>query len=367
MKTAPFSGIIVDESQNMKNPNAQQTQAIYQLQSQYRICLSGTPIENRLLELWSLFKFLNPGLLGTQKEFRENFVIPIERFHDQDATERLKRIISPFILRRVKTDKSIIQDLPKKREMKIYIDLSDQQKNLYKKVVANALNEIESSSSQKSIIILSLLTKLKQICNHPYQYQHESVSKKELRENFKKFISMAPKLERLIDMLDEVISKNEKAIIFTQFTQMGDILRDVLKYRYDFPILYFHGSIPAEKRKDIINQFQDTKPNSPPILILSLKAGGTGINLTEATTVFHYDSPWNPATQDQATDRAYRIGQTEQVNVYIFITVGTIEEKIEALLEEKRELAEKIIESQNESFILEFDEEKLINLLTPNF
>ena len=367
MKTAPFGGVIVDESQNMKNPDAQQTQAIYQLQSQYRVCLSGTPIENRLMELWSLFKFLNPGLLGNQKEFRENFVIPIERFHDQDATERLKKIIAPFILRRVKTDKSIIKDLPKKREMKVYIDLSEKQKALYKHVVTKTLDEMESSSSQKSVIVLSLLTKLKQICNHPYQYLHKSISKQKLEQNFKDIISMSPKLERLIDMLDELLEKNEKAIIFTQFTQMGDILKEVLEYRYDFPILYFHGGVPADKRDDIIDKFQDSSADSPPLLILSLKAGGTGINLTEATTVFHYDSPWNPATQDQATDRAYRIGQTESVNVYIFITVGTIEEKIEALLEEKRELAEKIIESQNESFILEFDEEKLINLLTPNF
>ncbi|TFF99837.1 MAG: DEAD/DEAH box helicase [Promethearchaeota archaeon] len=365
LKTAPFSGVIVDESQNMKNPKAQQTQAIYQLQSQYRICLSGTPIENRLMELWSLFKFLNPGLLGNQKEFRDNFVIPIERFHDKEAADRLKRIIAPFILRRVKTDKSIIKDLPSKREMKIYIDLSDDQKALYKNVVSDTLQEMERSKSQKSMIILGLLTKLKQICNHPYQYQHKSVSERILDDKFKEFVSMSPKLERLIDMLDEVLVKNEKAIIFTQFTQMGDILRDVLEYRYDFPILYFHGGIRAEKRRDIISEFQDTKVNSPPILILSLKAGGTGINLTEATTVFHFDRWWNPAVEKQATDRAYRIGQTENVNVYKFITLNTIEEKIDKLIEEKKELADMIITS-GESWISELSEDKLKELISMN-
>ncbi len=363
MKTAPFSGVIVDESQNMKNPKAQQTQAIYQLQSQYRVCLSGTPIENRLMELWSLFKFLNPGLLGTQKEFRENFVIPIERFHDQDTAERLKKIIAPFILRRVKTDKTIIKDLPSKREMKIYIDLSETQKELYEKLVSKTLEEIESSSSQKSMIILALLTKLKQICNHPYQFQHKSVSREELLDSLKQFISMSPKLDRLIDMLDEVIVKNEKAIIFTQFTQMGDILRDVLEFKYDFPILYFHGGIPADKRKDIINRFQDSNANTPPILILSLKAGGTGINLTEATTVFHFDRWWNPAVEKQATDRAYRIGQTENVNVYKFITINTIEEKIDNLIEEKKELADMVITS-GESWISELSDDKLKELIS---
>lgn len=370
LKTLPFSGVIVDESQNMKNFEAQQTQAIYQLQSNYRICLSGTPIENRLMELWTLFEFLNPGLLGSMKEFQEDFVIPIERFHNKEAIEELKSIITPFILRRVKTDKSVIQDLPEKNEMKIYVELSETQIKLYKELVNDTLKQFENEEPKqqgKSILVLSLLTKLKQICNHPFQYLHKSLTFEILENNYDNFVSQSPKLKRLLEMLEEVIEKNEKAIVFTQFTQMGDILEKVLTYKYNFPILYFHGSVPADKRRTIVERFQSNDINSPPILILSLKAGGTGLNLTGANTVFHYDSPWNPATQDQATDRAYRIGQTESVNVYIFITIGTVEEKIEALLEEKRDLAEKIIESQSESFILEFDKEKLINLLTPDF
>jgi len=370
LKTLPFSGVIVDESQNMKNFEAQQTQAIYQLKCKYRICLSGTPIENRLMELWTLFEFLNPGLLGSMKEFQEEFVVPIERFHNKEAIEKLKRIISPFILRRVKTDKSVIQDLPEKNEMKIYLELSETQIKLYRELVNETLKQFENEEPKtqgKSILVLSLLTKLKQICNHPFQYLHKSLTNEILENKYEKFVSQSPKLKRLLEMIDEVIQKNEKAIVFTQFTQMGDILEKVLSFKYDFPILYFHGSVPADKRKTIVERFQSNDINSPPILILSLKAGGTGLNLTGANTVFHYDSPWNPATQDQATDRAYRIGQTESVNVYIFITIGTVEEKIEALLEEKRDLAEKIIESQSESFILEFDKEKLINLLTPDF
>jgi SNF2 family DNA or RNA helicase len=213
------------------------------------------------------------------------------------------------------------------------------------------------------MIVLSLLTKLKQICNHPYQYQHKSISEQELRQNFKDIVSMSPKLERLIDMLDEVLAKNEKAIIFTQFTQMGDIIKEVLEYRYSFPILYFHGGVPADKRDDIIDRFQDPAADSPPLLILSLKAGGTGINLTEATTVFHYDRWWNPAVEKQATDRAYRIGQEENVNVYKFITISTIEEKIDNLIEEKKELADMVI-SSGESWISELSDDKLKQLIS---
>ena len=366
LKTIQFTGIIVDESQNMKNYEAQQTQAIYQLQSNYRICLSGTPIENRLMELWSLFEFLNPGLFREQKQFRDNFVIPIERFHDQEATDKLKKIIAPFILRREKSDKSIIKDLPEKNEMKIYIELSEMQYELYKKLVQETLKQFETTQADKknkSMYILTLLTKLKQICNHPYQFLHKSISIEELSENFKNFISMSPKLERLLEMIDEVISKGEKAIIFTQFTQMGNILKKVLSYKYNFPILYFHGSVTAAKRKEIVDTFQSEKPNAPPLLILSLRAGGIGLNLTAATTVFHYDRWWNPAVEKQATDRAYRIGQTESVNVYKFITADTIEEKIDKLIEEKKELADMVI-ATGESWISELNDKKIKELIS---
>jgi len=361
-----FSGIIVDESQNIKNYSSQQTKAINKLRGQFKICLSGTPIENRLLELWSLFNFLNPGLLGKRGEFQNKYVIPIERFQNQDIIEKLKLIIAPFILRRVKSDKAVIQDLPDKNEMKIIIDLTEAQVKLYKELVENTLkdiNDISSDKRKKRGLILGLLVKLKQICNHPSQYLKQDINLLELDNNLQEFISQSQKLERLIEMTDEVLSNGEKILIFTQFTQMGDILQKVLEQYYNFEILYFHGGVPESKRREIVDQFQSNNLESSPILILSLKAGGTGLNLTQGTTVIHVDRWWNPAVEDQATDRAYRIGQKSIVNVYKFITKGTIEEKIDDLLEEKRELAEKIVASTGESWISDLDDDKLRNLL----
>ncbi len=366
LETIQFSGIIIDESQNMKNYTSKQTQAIYKLQSQYRICLSGTPIENRLLELWSLFNFLNPGLLGSRGEFQEKYILPIERFQNQEVINNLKAIIAPFIMRRVKSDKSIIEDLPEKNEIKIMVQLNERQVKLYQELVEKTLNEIETVQSDKRKqrgLILGLLVKLKQICNHPYQYLKINLSTKIKTEEMKEIISQSQKLERLLDMTDEVISNGEKVLIFTQFTQMGDILQKILEWKYEFKILYFHGSIPERKRREIIDEFQSNDIDSSPILILSLKAGGTGLNLTKGTTVIHVDRWWNPAVEEQATDRAYRIGQKSIVNVYKFITVGTIEEKIDSLLEEKRNLADKIITSTGESWISDLDDEKLRELL----
>ena len=366
LEAIDFSGIIIDESQNMKNYSSKQTQAIIKLKSQYRICLSGTPIENRLVELWSLFNFLNPGLLGRRREFQEKFILPIERFQNQEVIDELKLIISPFIMRRIKSDKSIINDLPEKKEMKIYLELSEEQVKLYKEHVENTLNEIENLSTdkrRKTGIVLGLLVKLKQICNHPHQYLKISTESIENDNELKEIISTSRKLERLLEMTDEVISNGEKVLIFTQFTKMGDILQKILEYKYKFEILYFHGGVPEKNRRKIVDQFQSEDIESPPILILSLKAGGTGLNLTQGTTVIHFDRWWNPAVEDQATDRAYRIGQKSVVNVYKFITTGTIEEKIDSLLEEKRDLADKIVTSSGESWISDLTNEKLKELL----
>ena len=366
LESIDFSGIIIDESQNIKNYFSQQTKAINKLRGQFKICLSGTPIENRLLELWTLFNFLNPGLLGKRKEFQNNYVIPIERFQNQEIIEKLKLIIAPFILRRVKSDKSVIKDLPDKNEMKIIIDLTETQVKLYKDLVENTLKEIDDISSdnrKKKGLILGLLVKLKQICNHPSQYLKQDIDSLELENKLQEFISQSQKLERLIEMTDEVLLNGEKVLIFTQFTQMGDILQKVLEKYYNFEILYFHGGVQEKKRREIVDQFQSVELESSPILILSLKAGGTGLNLTQGTTVIHIDRWWNPAVEDQATDRAYRIGQKSMVNVYKFITKGTIEEKINEILEEKRKLAEKIVTSTGESWISDLDDDKLRNLL----
>ena len=365
-ETIEFSGIIIDESQNMKNYASKQTQAITKLKSQYRICLSGTPIENRLLELWSLFNFLNPGLLGTRPEFQEKFILPIERFQNQEAIDKLKLIISPFIIRRVKSDNSIINDLPEKNEMKIFLELSDEQVKLYKELVENTLKELGSLSTEKrkkTGLILGLLVKLKQICNHPHQYLKISIPSIDDDDKLMEIVSQSHKLERLLEMTDEVISNGEKVLIFTQFTKLGDILQKIFEYKYKFKILYFHGGVPEKNRREIVDQFQSEDMESPPILILSLKAGGTGLNLTQGNTVIHFDRWWNPAVEDQATDRAYRIGQKSVVNVYKFITNGTIEEKIDSLLEEKRDLADKIVSSSGESWISNLTDEKLKDLL----
>jgi len=365
LESIDFSGIIVDESQNIKNYASQQSKAINRLRGQFRICLSGTPIENRLIELWSLFNFLNIGLLGKRKEFQNKYVIPIERFQNKDVVEKLRLIIAPFILRRVKSDKTVINDLPDKNEMKVIVDLTETQIKLYKELVENTLKEIEdiSSDKKKKGTILALLVKLKQICNHPSQYLKLDMEELELDNNLQEFVSQSQKLERMIEMTDEVLSNGEKVLIFTQFTQMGDILKKVLEQKYNFEILYFHGGVQENKRREIVDRFQSSDIDSPPILILSLRAGGTGLNLTQGTTVIHIDRWWNPAVEDQATDRAYRIGQKSVVNVFKFITKGTIEDKIDKLLEEKRELAEMIVESTGESWISDLDDDKLRNLL----
>ncbi len=363
LQTIPFSGVIIDESQNIKNFSSKQTQAVIKLQSQFRICLSGTPIENHLIELWTLFEFLNPGLLETRAEFQKNYILPIERFQDQEAIDKLKLIISPFLMRRVKSDKSIISDLPDKNEMKIFIELSEVQKTLYKELVDKTLKDIETDSSDKRKargLILKLLMQLKQLCNHPNQL----LKIKDIGSDIKEFLSKSQKMERLLEMTDEVISAGGKILIFTQFRQMGDLIKKVLELTYPFEILYFHGGVPEKKRREIVDEFQSNDNESPPILILSLKAGGTGLNLTQGSTVIHFDRWWNPAVEDQATDRAYRIGQESQVNVYKFISIGTIEEKIDVLLEEKRDLADKIVASTGESWISNLSLEKLNELFS---
>ncbi|MHA1149329.1 MAG: DEAD/DEAH box helicase [Promethearchaeota archaeon] len=363
LESIHFEGVIVDESQNMKNYESQQTKAILKLKSGYRICLSGTPIENRLMELWTLFEFLNPGLLGKRSDFQRNYVMPIERFQDQDAADKLRRIIAPFIMRRVKSDKNIIDDLPDKNEMKIYLNLSKEQVKLYKTLVDRTLEEmsiISTDKRRKRGLVLGLLTKLKQVCNHPFQFNKQKIDD---TISTKEIISKSKKLERLLEMIEEVISNGEKVLIFTQFKQMGDLILKTLERIYDFSILFFHGSISATKRKEIVDEFQSENLDSSPVLIVSLKAGGTGLNLTKGTTVIHFDRWWNPAVEDQATDRAYRIGQTKEVNVYKFITLGTIEEKIDSLLVEKRDLADKIVVSTGESWISDLSEDKLRELL----
>ena len=347
-----WSFVVLDEAQNIKNPYAKQTLSILKIKADNKIALTGTPVENRLSELWSILNFLNPGFLGTWLEFRTNFAIPIEKYQDKDLSEKLKNLVRPFILRRLKTDKDIIKDLPEKQEIKVYCSLTKEQATLYQAVVNTAMSEIEDSEGiKRKGIILSTLTKLKQICNHPAHFLKDRSSISE----------RSGKLNRLTEMLDEVFQNNEKCLIFTQFKEMGDILKQYLQEYSNKEILFMHGSIDRKNRESIIKKFQEEQESKA--FILSLKAGGLGLNLTAANHVFHFDRWWNPAVENQATDRTFRIGQKKNVFVYKFICAGTVEEKIDAIIEKKKALAESVIVT-GERWLTELSTEELKDVFT---
>jgi SNF2 family DNA or RNA helicase len=346
LKAIKFNGIIIDESTNIKNSNSKRAKSIYQLDGAYRIALSGTPIENRLDELWSLFNFINPGLLGSLSEFRKAFVNPIENYQNDDKIKKLKKIIDPFILRRLKADKSVIKDLPEKNEIKIYINLSDTQAILYKEIVDDVVKTMRENYNNAKIrngLVLKLLTKLKQICNHPLHYLKVEPDKYDFNKNLKDFLAQSPKIARIFDIVENILENEQKVLIFSQYKTLGDILLKAFNAKFGEIISFFHGSLTTNQRDKIVKDFQSNMETSSKILIVSLKAGGFGLNLTQGTTVIHVDRWWNPSTESQATDRAYRIGQDQNVNVYKFVATGTIEEKIDKLLEEKRNLSRQII------------------------
>ena len=348
-----WQGVILDEAQNIKNPQSKQSQAVRQLSSDFQVALTGTPVENRLAELWSILDFLNPGFLGTQQFFQRRFATPIEKYGDRQSLLMLRSLVQPFILRRLKTDRDIIQDLPEKREMDIFCGLSQEQAELYQHLVAKSLNDIETSDGiQQKGLILSLLVGLKQICNHPAQFLKEKSLSRSDRSG---------KLLRLEEMLQELIEEGDRALIFTQFAEWGKLLQPYLEKRLNCPVFFLYGRTPRQKRQEMIDRFQGD-PDAPPIFILSLKAGGTGLNLTRANHVFHIDRWWNPAVENQATDRAFRIGQKRNVQVYKFVSSGTLEEKINDLLASKQELAEQTV-SSGERWLTQLDTERLRNLL----
>ncbi|MHA1729767.1 MAG: DEAD/DEAH box helicase [Promethearchaeota archaeon] len=363
--------VTLDESQNIKNHKTKQAQAAYKLNADTKICLTGTPIENRISEIWSMFHFLNPFLLKRRKNFLKKYRIPIERFGDPNVGEQLRKIIMPFLLRRLKSDKKIIKDLPDKQEIKLYIDLTEHQKRLYTKIVEEglkkieAIREIESKKSEfkRKGAILNTIMKLKQVCNHPAQALHEEIEVNML-ESLENFILKSGKLQRLIEMLEEIIYSGDKILIFSQFTALLKILEKIISEKLNIDPLFLHGGVPQKKREEIINQFQDDMHNTSPIFLLSLKAGGTGLNLTAASIVLHFDRWWNPAVENQATDRAYRIGQKKNVMVYKMISIGTIEEKIDEMIEQKKEIAELLISSSSsgEQWITELSDNDLKKL-----
>ena len=353
LQSVSWQGVVLDEAQNIKNPEAKQSQAIRQLQSSFRIALTGTPVENRLQELWSILDFLNPGYLGSRQFFQRRFAMPIEKYGDVASLQTLRSLVQPFILRRLKTDREIIQDLPEKQEMTVFCSLSAQQAALYQRVVEESLAEIESAEGvQRRGMILALLVKLKQICNHPAQY---------LKENTLSSQHPSGKLQRLTEMLEVALSEGDRALIFTQFAEWGKLLKPYLEKHLGREMLFLYGSTSKKQREEMIDRFQHD-PQGPPIMILSLKAGGVGLNLTRANHVFHFDRWWNPAVENQATDRVFRIGQTRNVQVHKFVCTGTLEEKIHEMIESKKALAEQVV-GAGEQWLTEMDTNQLRNLL----
>jgi len=349
-----WAEIVLDEAQNIKNPSTKQAQAARALTAEHRIALTGTPVENRLGELWSIFQFLNPGYLGSREAFRSQFGIPIERYGDKEMAATLRRLVTPIILRRVKTDPKVIADLPDKFENKTYCTLTPEQATLYEAVVREEIELLEATEDDMSRrgAVLRMLIRLKQVCNHPAHF---------LKESGDHLAGRSGKLDRLGEMLEEVLDRGDRALIFTQYAEMGKLLQPYLVSTFGTEALYLHGGTPTKKRQEMIEKFQSDY--GPPVFILSLKAGGTGLNLTRANHVFHYDRWYNPAVENQATDRAFRIGQTKDVQVHKFICLGTLEERIDRLIEQKLALAESIV-GAGESWLTEMSTADLRELVS---
>lgn len=354
-----WQGLVLDEAQNIKNPDAKQSKTLRNINASFKIALTGTPVENRLSELWSIMDFLNPGYLGQRLFFQRRFAIPIEKYGDTDSLKILRSLVQPFILRRLKTDKDIIQDLPEKQENIVFCLLTTEQATLYQKIVDDSLEKIDDADGiQRRGMILALLVKLKQVCNHPVliEAKVKNSKKSELIKT-----QYSGKLQRLIEMLDEVLAEGDRALIFTQFAEWGKVLQPYLEQYFNREILFLYGSTSKNKREEMIDRFQND-PQAPPIMILSLKAGGVGLNLTRANHVFHFDRWWNPAVENQATDRVFRIGQTRNVQVHKFVCTGTLEEKIHDLIESKKALAEQVV-SAGEDWLTNLDTDQLRTLL----
>ena len=327
-----WKGVVLDEAQNVKNSETKQARAARSIEAGFRIALTGTPVENNIGDLWSIVEFLNPGWLGSAASFRRQFFLPIQTGRDPEAIEQLRRLTGPLILRRLKTDRSIIADLPEKNEMKVFCTLTKEQASLYAAVVREAEAAIaDSEGIGRKGVILATLTKLKQVCNHPRQLLGDGSA----------IDGRSGKLARLTEMLTEAVESGDRALVFTQFAEMGAILQTHLQEQLGVEAMFLHGATPRAKRDAMVERFQSAA--GPPLYILSLKAGGTGLNLTRASHVFHFDRWWNPAVENQATDRAFRIGQTRSVQVHKFVCGGTFEEKIDAMIEGKLALATKIV------------------------
>jgi SNF2 family DNA or RNA helicase len=344
--------VVLDEAQVIKNSLSITTKAVRRLRGGHRIALTGTPMENRLAELWSVMDFLNPGVLGTGDRFRQRYAIPVERHGDTEAAQRLRRVTRPYLLRRLKTDSDIIDDLPEKIEIVQDYRLTSEQASLYRTVVDDMMEKIESADGiERRGNVLAAMAKLKQVCNHPAQLLHDGSP----------IGRRSGKVIRLEEVLAEILAEGDKAICFTQFTEFAELLVPHLSARFDQEVLYLHGGTPKKRRDEMVERFQSA--NGPSIFLLSLKAGGTGLTLTAANHVLHLDRWWNPAVENQATDRAFRIGQRRNVQVRKFVCAGTLEERIHQMIERKKALADLVI-SDGEGWLTELSTGELRELFT---
>jgi SNF2 domain-containing protein/SNF2 helicase protein/helicase-like protein len=354
LRKLPWRRVVLDEAQAVKNAATQAAIAARALKAPRRIAVTGTPVENRLADLWSLMEFANPKLLGDAADFKRRFALPIERAGSTEASARLRNLTQPFVLRRVKTDTSIISDLPEKLEMEVICTLTGEQAALYQSVVEDMLERIANSSGiERRGLVLATMTKLKQVCNHPAQF---------LRDG-SRIGGRSGKLARLEETLDEVLAAGEKALLFTQYAEFGELLRTHLTATFGREVAFLHGGLSKAQRDAMVARFQHEERQGPALFVLSLKAGGTGLTLTAANHVIHVDRWWNPAVEDQATDRAFRIGQSRAVQVRKFVCAGTLEEKISLMIRDKRGLAASVV-GTGEGWLTELSTSQLRELLT---
>ncbi len=354
--------VVLDEAQYIKNPPTKQTAAVRGLDTAYRVALTGTPLENRLSELWSIMEFCNPGYLGSAGEFRRLFAVPIERHRDAQVAQRLRQLVQPFVLRRLKTDPKVISDLPECVETKEYATLTKEQAAVYQNVVDHVLADVDRAEGmQRRGMVLAALVKLKQTCDHPELVSGDLDSNGRSLANRLPTADRSGKCQRLLQMLEQVVASGEKALVFTQYRRMGHLLSQMVQHEFDCDALFLHGGTTPKQRQKMIDRFQSGDHRTP-VFVLSLKAGGVGLNLTAANHVFHFDRWWNPAVENQATDRAFRIGQVRTVHVHKFVCLGTLEERIDQMLEQKAELSKSIIGS-GEQWLTELTTSQLHDML----
>jgi non-specific serine/threonine protein kinase len=347
-----WSLVILDEAQAIKNASSAQTRSIKKLNAATRIAMTGTPVENHLGDLWSIFDFCCPGLLGSASQFKK-YVKGLGGQQHANAFGSLRRLVRPYILRRLKTDPAIAPDLPEKTEMRTECGLSKKQGVLYERAVADLARRLKAAEGMaRHGLVLSVLMQLKQICNHPAQYLSSG--------------KFAPgdsgKFQRLLALCEPIVERQEKMLVFTQFQSLTERLADFLATIFGRPGLVLHGGTPVRKRGELVREFQS--PAGPPFFVISLKAGGSGLNLTAATHVIHFDRWWNPAVENQATDRAFRIGQTRNVLVHKFVCRGTVEERIDAMLHDKQALADGLLNQGGEILLTEMADDELLRFVS---